>query len=126
MALFAWPKVVPAFDRSQVRSARSAIVNKYNQARINARQSSRRTFLTRNGDVLWIEREPRVIPLFGSDRDTVGQFLSLNGSYGVTVRGLTSLTIDPRGLTAGIGILVVSRGTAIDSVVISDYGRVSR
>jgi type II secretory pathway pseudopilin PulG len=124
MALFAWPKVVPAFDRSQVRSARSAIVNKYNQARINARQSRRRTILARNGTVLWIERLPRVFPLAGSDRDTVGPFLSL-AEYGVAVRGFTSLQIDPRGL-AGSGTIVVGRGTAIDSVVISGYGRVSR
>jgi len=129
MALFAWPKVVTIFNQSQVRSARLAVLNKFNQTRINARQSSRSAFLIRSGDVMWIEREPRVVPLGLSTRDTVGGFLNL-GSYGVTVTMtgtvLDTVTVDPRGLTAGTWQLVLVRDGVRDSVVISGFGRVSR
>jgi len=125
MALFAWPKVVVVFNQSQVRSARLAVLNKYNQARIIARQSSRHAYLIRQDSILWVEREPRVVPLAGSTRDTVGGYLNL-GQYGVTVTGLSSLTIDPRGLTGGGGAIVVTRQGLSDSVVISGFGRISR
>jgi prepilin-type N-terminal cleavage/methylation domain-containing protein len=72
MSLFAFPRVVQVFDQSQVRGARQAVLNKFNTARMNARQSGRSTFLVRNGTVFWIERSPRVTPLIGSTRDTVG------------------------------------------------------
>jgi Tfp pilus assembly protein FimT len=126
MALFAWPKVVMVLNQSQVRSARLAVLNKFNQARINARQSGRHAFLIRAGNVMWIERRPRVTALAGSTRDTVGGFLSLGESFRVTVTGLDTLTIDPRGLTAGTGQIVVDRQGVRDSVVFSGFGRVGR
>ena len=128
MSLFGFPKVMRVFDQSQVRSARLAVANKFNAARIAARQSSRHAFLIRSGNVLWIERTPRVTPLIGSTRDTVGGFLNLR-EYRVTASGtLTSVPIDPRGLTQGGGTwqLNFTRGTANDSVIISGFGTVTR
>jgi Tfp pilus assembly protein FimT len=129
MALFAWPKVLTIFNQSQVRSARLAVLNKFNQTRINARQTSRSAFLIRSGDVMWIERRPRVLPGIGT-RDTVGGFLNLgSGSYGVSVTvtgGSDTVTVDPRGLTTGTWRIVLARGGVRDSVVISGFGRVTR
>jgi len=127
MALFAWPKVQTILNQSQVRSARLAVLNKFNQTRINARQTSRSAFLIRSGDVMWIERRPRVLP-GGGTRDTVGGFLNL-GSYGVTVTvtgGSDTVTVDPRGLTTGTWRIVLARSGIKDSVVISGFGRVTR
>lgn len=128
MSLFAFPKVAKVFDQTQVRGARQAVLNKYNTARVNARQSSRHTFLVRSGNVFWIERAPRMVPLVGSTRDTVGQILNLNASWMVSVRGNTEVPIDPRGLTVGAGpwLFAVTRHEASDSVVISEFGRVTR
>jgi len=128
MSLFAFPKVVRVFDQSQVRGARQAVLNKYNTARINARQSSRHTFLIRSGNVLWIEREPRMVLLGLSTRDTVGGFLNLRGSWMVAARGSTEVEIDPRGLTvAGVPWQIwITRNQAADSILITGFGRVTR
>jgi prepilin-type N-terminal cleavage/methylation domain-containing protein len=128
LSLFAFPKVMRVFDQSQVRGARLAVVNKFNSARIQARQSSRHAFLIRSGNVLWIERMPRVTPQGADTRDTVGGFLNLR-EYRVTSSGtLDTVPIDPRGLTQGGGTwqLNFTRGTANDSVIISGFGTVTR
>ncbi len=128
MGLFAWPKVAGVFDQTQVRSARLAVLNKFNQARINARQSSRHAYLIRSGDVLWIERRPRVVPLVLSTRDTIGGYLNLEATYGVTATAsLDTVAVDPRGLTDNrTWRMMLVRGGARDSVVISGFGRVTR
>ena len=128
MSLFAFPRVVRVFDQSQVRGARQAVLNKFNTARINARQSGRHTFLVRNGAVVLIERSPRVTALGGSDRDTVGSFLNLRASWGVEPAGFDTISIDPRGLTMGGGpwSLTLTRNAASDSIIISGFGQVTR
>jgi hypothetical protein len=126
------------FDQSQVRGARQAVLNKFNTARINARQSSRHTFLIRDGNFVWIERSPRLVAGVGT-RDTVGSMLNLGTSseqvsaaWTVTLAGLDTLSIDPRGLVidgspgSAPWKLVLTRNEAKDSIVISGFGRVSR
>ena len=130
MGLFSWPKVARIFDQRQVGSARLAVLNKFNQARINARQSSRTAFLIRSGDVLWIERRPRVVPLpDGSTRDTVGGYLNLERTYGVTATvSSDTVQVDARGLTSPTRPwrIVLVRDGARDSILISGFGRVTR
>lgn len=128
LSLFAFPKVMRVFDQTQVRSARLAVLNKFNSARIQARQSSRTTFLIRSGPLLWIERMPRVTPLNLSTRDTVGGFLHLREAYRVTASGtLDTVVVDPRGLTqGGPWQLNLTRGFANDSLIISGFGTVTR
>jgi len=127
MGLFVWPKVQMILNQRQVGSARLAVLNKFNQTRINARQSSRSAYLIRSGNVLWIERRPRVVPLALSTRDTIGGYLNLIETFGVTATvSSDTVTVDPRGLTAGTWRIVLARGGAMDSVVISGFGRVTR
>ena len=127
MSLFGFPKVMRVFDQSQVRSARLAVANKFNAARIAARQSSRHAFLIRSGEVVWIERSPRVTPLSGSARDTVGGFLNLQKAHNVSASGtLDTVTFDPRGLTTRSGMVIFTRGNARDSIIVSGFGRVTR
>ena len=127
LSLFGFPKVMRIFDQSQVRGARLAVLNKFNSARIHARQSSRHVHLIRANNTLWIEREPRVTALAGSTRDTIGGFLNLR-NWRVTSTGLDTVDIDPRGLTQGAGpwMLRFERGVARDSVIISGFGTVTR
>jgi prepilin-type N-terminal cleavage/methylation domain-containing protein len=128
LSLFGFPKVMRVFDQSQVRSARLAVLNKFNSARIHARQSSRRTFLIRTGNVIWIERTPRVTTLAGSTRDTVGGFVHLREAYKVVASGtLDTVPVDPRGLTqGGPWRLNFARGTSTDSLIISGFGITTR
>jgi len=127
MALFAWPKVVRILNQRQVGNARLAVLNKFNQTRMNARQSSRTAFLIRSGDLMWIERRPRVVPDGVSTRDTVGGWLNLERTYGVTTTASSdTVTVDARGLTAGTWRMVFDRAGVQDSLIISGFGRVTR
>jgi Tfp pilus assembly protein FimT len=128
LSLFGFPKVMRVFDQSQVRSARLAVLNKFNSARIQARQSSRTTFLIRSGNRIWIERMPRVTTLLNSTRDTVGGFVHLREAYKVVASGtLDTVRVDPRGLTqGGPWRLSFARGTSSDSLIISGFGIVTR
>lgn len=127
MSVFGFPKVVRVFDQTQVRGATQAVINKFNAARINARQSSRHTFLIRSGNVLWVERSPRMVAAGISTRDTVGSYLNLEG-YRSSATGFDTVRIDPRGLTVGGGPwqLIISRNESRDTVNITGFGRVTR
>jgi prepilin-type N-terminal cleavage/methylation domain-containing protein len=125
MALVAWPKVAVVFNQSQLRSARLAVLNKFNQARMIARQSSRHTYLMRADSIFWIERQPRLVPHNTDLRDTVGTYLNVM-QYGVTVTGINTLTIDPRGLARTAGTFILTRQGLTDSVAISGWGNVIR
>ena len=128
MSVFGFPKVVRVFDQTQVRGATQAVINKFNAARINARQSSRHTFLIRSGNVLWIERAPRMTNPAAGTRDTVGGFMNLREGWRTTASGSTSVEIDPRGLTVGGGPwqLIITRNESRDTVNITGFGRVTR
>lgn len=129
MSLFAFPRVVRVFDQSQVRSARQAVQNKFNTARMNARQFGRRTFLIRNGNWFVVERTPRMVELVGSDRDTVGSMINVrNDNWQVAAEGADTVAIDPRGLTQGAGpwVFTFVRNAARDSIIISGFGMVTR
>ncbi len=123
--LFAWPTFLRSFDQAAVRGARTALVNRFEAARIGARQSTRRAFLIRSGSTFWLERTPRVAPGAGT-RDTVGTFQNFLAEFKVTVTGIDTLIVDPRGLALTSGQWTLVRNAARDSVVISGFGRVSR
>ena len=127
MSVFGFPKVVRVFDQTQVRGATQAVVNKFNAARIAARQSSRHTFLVRSGNSLWIERQPRMVAAGLSTRDTVGGFINLSG-WRSSASGFTSIEIDPRGLAVGGGPwqLIITRNESRVTVNITGFGRVTR
>ena len=125
VALFVFPSVVKTFDRVQVRGARTALVNSYHSARTAARVSNLTTTLNLTSHRIWVER----VKLTGGV-DTIGGVTNLSSQYGVLVSGPPTITIDPRGMLASrldAGLtFVFSRGGWSDSVVFSNYGRVSR
>ena len=122
VALFVFPSVVRIFDHIQVRGARTVVINNFNSARTAARISNRMTELKLSGNQIWIERYKAV------GKDTLGTMTNLSTEYGVLISGPSSIRIDPRGMleTSGTAKFVLSRGGWSDSVMISNYGKVSR
>jgi prepilin-type N-terminal cleavage/methylation domain-containing protein len=118
MSLFSWPKVVTIYNQTQVRSARTAVRNLFESARINARMHSSGMTLNRAANVLWVTNDAT-----GARMGSVSVF----EEFKATVSGnLTPLPIDARGLARANGTLVFRRGNASDSLVLSGYGRVTR
>lgn len=123
MALIGWPKMARLLNRSQVKAARSEVVNKFNQTRMQAVQTGRIMRFRVQGDAIWAER-------FG-DGVVVGGVQDLNAKFGVTTSSTPSpisIAIDPRGVTftSTTQIIRVGRFGARDSVVIVGYGGIQR
>lgn len=127
-ALFVLPRAGSVFDRTRVRSARTAITNLYNTTRTVARTSNKVAVLRLNANVLVIERNA-FPPL--TSKDTAGGVNNLSVQYGVTVIGPDSIRLDPRGLLRAPNntttyTWVVTRNGYSDSVMVNSYGRVIR
>jgi len=113
--------------QSDVRSARTAVIQAYLQARAAAVGSGRTTRLRSNGTSVWITGSPRLMPAAGSTMDTVGQITNLFQRYGVAGSASpgTTVTIDPRGFnTSGTVQFRVTKSGRTDSVVVSGFGQV--
>lgn len=127
-----FPKVRTAMMKANVRSARSAVITLYNQARNRAVREGRSMTLNFSSTNAWVTGSPRRAA-GGSTCgcDTVGTIQNLGSIYGVTVTATpATFQIDPRGLGtqpsgAGTAILLARAGYQ-DSVYIYGYGRISK
>ena len=80
-----------------------------------------------SGGKVWSEGQPRLVALFGSPRDTLGPVTDLAGEYRLTVTTtFDSIVFDPRGLGTGTGMILLTRGTSQDSVLVTGLGSVIR
>jgi prepilin-type N-terminal cleavage/methylation domain-containing protein len=126
--LFTYPRAGKILDHTQVKGARTAIVNKLNAARTMARTSNRIAVLRVSGNQLFIELDS----LIGTGKDTVGGFVPLATTYGVTVTvsgpANDSVSFNPRGMLkyGGGRKYIVTRNGVSDSVLVNGYGRITR
>ena len=126
VGLFVFPSVARVFDHVEVGAARTALVNLYHSARTAARVSNRMSVLRVSGNRVLIERNSPN----GTAKDTLGPITDLMAQYGVLVSGPDSIRIDARGmLESNLQNRVkylLTRGDWSDSVMLSNYGRVTR
>jgi prepilin-type N-terminal cleavage/methylation domain-containing protein len=123
VTLFAFPRAGVVLDHTQVRGARTAIVNKLNATRIAARTSNRVAVLRMSGSALWLELNS----MTGSSKTVLPGGVGLHQTYGVDVTGPDSVKFDPRGLSqSGTQTYVITRNGWSDSVTINGYGRITR
>jgi prepilin-type N-terminal cleavage/methylation domain-containing protein len=126
--LFTFPRAGKILDHTNVKGARTAIVNKLSSARTLARTSNRVAVVRVSGNRLFIELNR----LSSTAKDVVGGSVPLFTTYGVTVTisgpAGDSVNFDPRGmLTYGGGRkYVVTRNGWSDSVLVNGYGRITR
>ena len=126
MTLTAIPSVNRIGDRAQVKSARTAMFNHLAAARQAAQHGGRLVVFKVSGGVVWSEGEPRLVAAFGSTRDTLAM-TDLTAEFRVSVTStLDSVVFDPRGYGTGAGRVRLSRGAAMDSLVVTGRGSVDR
>jgi len=120
--LFAFPRAQRMFEHTNVRGARTTIVNMLNAAKIAARQSNTESsFILTNNHV-------QVVRTLAGVTETVMQ-RDLANAYDVAITsGNLTLDFDPRGVVVGGGTrtIVVSKSGFADSVVVDGYGRIRR
>jgi prepilin-type N-terminal cleavage/methylation domain-containing protein len=118
--LFVFPRAGAIFDHTQVRSARTAVANMVNSAKISARQHNLESSLAVAGNLISVTNASGTI-----------QSQNMRAHYGVIVStsGTFPLRFDQRGMRTGsntTATLLFSRGGFTDSVVVDGYGRIRR
>jgi prepilin-type N-terminal cleavage/methylation domain-containing protein len=128
MVLIGFPRMSSAMVQSDLRSARTTMVNMVAKARAASVQSSRITWIKIEGNSVHVGT-PRLVTLAGSPSDTVGAVEDLADLYGVTVAGVDSIQFDPRGFGAGFGAadsIMLSRDGHSSTITIDGLGRVRK
>ena len=130
MAIIAFPRMSAAMVKSDLRAARTTMINLVATARAASVQSNRVTWIKRNGNSAYVAATPRVVPLAGSTADTLGAIRNLGATYSVTMSGADSIQFDPRGFGSWTGggsvSITLSRSSHSETITIDGLGRVTK
>jgi prepilin-type N-terminal cleavage/methylation domain-containing protein len=129
IGVFGFPRMSAAMTNTNVRGARTTLINLIAKARTAATQTNRIALLKINGDHAFVLLRPRRLSGLG-DADTLGTVVRLGDTYGVTVIAtIDSVRFDPRGMGTGFGTgttFLVSRNGHSDTITIDGLGRVTK
>jgi prepilin-type N-terminal cleavage/methylation domain-containing protein len=131
VALIGFPRMRDGMIRTNVRGARTTLINLLSKARTAATQTNRITLLKIQGNNAFVLARPRLGPPgAGSNADTLGAVERLGDIYGVTVTAaIDSVRFDPRGLGTGFGTgtdFLVSRNGKTETIRVDGLGRVTK
>jgi Tfp pilus assembly protein FimT len=131
LVLIGFPRLSTALVRTEVRGARTSMINLVAKARAAAAQSNRRTWIRFNGNSAYVLARPRLTVGGGGNADTVGSVQDFAELYKVTVTaGVDSIQFDPRGIGSGFdanGVTVVlDRDGHSSTITIDGLGRVTK
>lgn len=131
LMMIAYPKVASSMAKTDLRSARTALVNAAASARSAATESSRTTWLKFEGNrAVVLARPRRTAGAPGSNADTVGVVLDLNEAYGVTVTAVSdSIRFNPGGFGTDLAAsetITIARGSHAESITVDALGRVTK
>ena len=128
VALIGAPRMRAGMTSTNLKGARTTLINLLTRARSSATQSNRITVLKIQANQAYVLARPRLVPLAGSSADTVGSIVPLDQLYGVTVSAaIDSVRFDPLGLGSGFGTgttFLVSRDGSTDSIRVDGLGRI--
>jgi prepilin-type N-terminal cleavage/methylation domain-containing protein len=129
IVLFGYPKVGAAMAKTDLRSARTTVINLVATARAASVQTNRRTWIKFQGNQAYVLARPRQKAGAGT-ADTVGTVQNLSAQYGVTLAtgaDPDSIQFDPRGFGANLGLgvtVTLSRNGHAETVTLDGLGRV--
>jgi prepilin-type N-terminal cleavage/methylation domain-containing protein len=126
--LIAIPHVRDAMAQNNLLNTRAKVVSLYSTARAVSSSSGRVAYLHLKGNRVMVTAAPRrMAPIGANTRDTIGVPENVNTLYGVTIAtNNDSVKIDQTGLGAAGNATTIkfTKGSRVDSIVISPYGRV--
>jgi prepilin-type N-terminal cleavage/methylation domain-containing protein len=130
LVLVGLPRLRQALAQSNVRGARTTVVNMLARARAGATQSGRQTWLKFSGNTAIVLARPRRNAGAG-DADTLGAIQNLSTQYGVTLTTNTdSIQFDPRGLSSGFvatgATITVAKGSHSNQIKVDGLGRITQ
>ena len=129
VVLIGYPRMSAGMTSTNVRGARTTLINLVAKARTAATQNNRIALLKIEGNNAFVLMRPRLLPGAGN-ADTLGAVERLGDSYGVTLTAaIDSVRFDPRGLGTGFGTgttFLVSRNGRTETIMIDGLGRVTK
>lgn len=131
--LLGMPKVRQGMIRTNVRAARTTVVNMLAKARVVSTQQGRKTWVQLGGNKAYVQARPRRL-LAGAGAcscDTIGSVENLNAKYGVTLTltGADSIQFDPQGLAtlgAASKTITVTKSSHYNTITVDGLGRVTQ
>ena len=131
LALIGLPRMRDGMTRSNVRGARTTLINLLSKARTAATQTNRVTLFKIQGNNAFVLARPRLVAAGISTADTLGAVEQLGEIYGVTVTAaIDSVRFDPRGMGTGFGAagttFSVSRNGKTETITVDGLGRVRK
>jgi prepilin-type N-terminal cleavage/methylation domain-containing protein len=126
--LIGFPKMSAALGRSDLRGARTTMINMVAAARAASVQGNRLTWIKFQGNTAHVLARPR-LAVGPGDADTVGAVRNMSTQYGVTVVATDSIQFDPRGFGTAFGgtkTIVLSKGGHSSTITIDGVGRVRK
>ncbi len=127
MLSIGFPKLRTGMTNNNVRAARTALINMIAGARNASSQTNRSTWVKIEGNRAVVLARPRLVPVGGSNADTIGPVQNLGQLYGVTVTATvdsfrfnpTLTSLDVVGTT-----FTISRSGRVETVAVDGLGRV--
>lgn len=130
LGVLAFPRLSATMSRSDLRSARTTMVNMVAAARAASVASNRITTLQFDGGKAYVKATPRWTTTGAGTEDTVGPVRDLVAQYKVSVAHKPdSVRFDPRGFGTFGGTadsIVLTRGSYREVISIDGLGRVRK
>jgi prepilin-type N-terminal cleavage/methylation domain-containing protein len=131
LGILAFPRISAAMSKSDLRSARTTMVNLMAAARAASVASNRMTALQFDAGKAYVTATPRWTVGGGGTVDTVGSVKDLTVLYKVSVTHKpASVQFDPRGFGSGFAAaadsIVLTRGSYKEVISIDGLGRVRK
>jgi prepilin-type N-terminal cleavage/methylation domain-containing protein len=127
IGLISLPRLNSAFAQSNVLSAKARLMALYSTARATAVSNNQTATLRLNGNQVMVYASPRRKPPINvaNTIDTIVRPSDLSSTYGVTLGGgVDSVRIASSGLGLDSAVITLTKYSALDTVIISRYGRV--
>ena len=128
VALVTLPKFQDAMGQNTLHGTRSRVMSRFAAARAAAVTSGRVAYLHVHGNQLYVTAKPRRATAGTGTQDTITPVENLYTIYGVSMTpvGADSVRIDPNGVGGTAATVLLSKGSRVDTVHISKYGRVMK
>ena len=127
LVIIALPRMRDGVIKNNVRAARTTLINMIAGARAAASQTNRSTWVKIESNRTLVLARPRLVPVSGSNADTIGPIQDLSQLYGVTVTAsVDSFRFNPTLMTLASTStkFTITRSGRTDTVVVDGLGRV--
>ena len=127
--LIALPKFTDALSQNTLHATRAKVIASYSAARANSTTSGRPTYLHVHDNNLYVTALPRRKTTGSGVQDTVVSVENVYTKYGITLLSSTdSIRIDRNGIggSSGDATIRLVKGSRVDTILISQYGRITK